>query len=258
MLASNKFFPKTAYDCFERGLALSRDKPCLGRRPWDAHKRDWATKLEFETYAQVAGRRDRIASALRELAKRGVLGHDHVQSDPGAPFMVGIQTVNRPEWQVVAQACHAQSLAIVSLYDTLGKDTVEYCIQHSECRVVFATQPHIPDLIRLAAKCSSMKAIVAIDPFDDAGAGNGNPNLVKGGSVLKQWANAAGLELYDWTECALLTLSSSHTRRLTTHLFDQSRRSARSMSTLTTLLLARRSARSATRRARRATRRARS
>jgi long-chain acyl-CoA synthetase len=72
--------------------------------------------------------------------------------------------VNRPEWQLVHLAACSYSLPITSLYDTLGPGVVEYCINHAEAKVVFATPNHFPALLELAgSRCPNMKLIVSVD-----------------------------------------------------------------------------------------------
>lgn len=53
-------------------------------------------------------------------------------------------------WQIVSQATAAYSLALVSLYDTLGPNVVEYCINHSDTRIIFAAPAHLPQLLKLS------------------------------------------------------------------------------------------------------------
>lgn len=74
--------------------------------------------------------------------------------------------VNRPEWQLVHLASCSYSLPITSLYDTLGPGVVEYCINHAEAKVVFASPNHIPALLDLAGeRCPGMKLIVSVDKW---------------------------------------------------------------------------------------------
>jgi long-chain acyl-CoA synthetase len=67
------------------------------------------------------------------------------------------------EWHIITQAANAYSLAFVSLYDTLGPNTVEFCINHAEIPIIFAAPSHIPQLLTIADKCPSLKAIVSVD-----------------------------------------------------------------------------------------------
>jgi len=80
-------------------------------------------------------------------------------------------------------ACSAYNKVTVSLYDTLGPDSVgeysfclnatfcdkfppEYVINHSELPIIFATSNHLNALLDAASHCPSLKMIVSFDPID--------------------------------------------------------------------------------------------
>lgn len=144
---------------------------CLGARPWDAATGDWAKELKWDSYEDVDGHRTRIASGLVRLRETLFPDEDSRQ------WKVGIWATNRPEWQYVSQACSAQSLVVTSLYETLGADVVEYICNHAETRVVFANPGHIPDLLRLAPKLPTVKAIVSLDAWSAIQAKGTKPGI---------------------------------------------------------------------------------
>lgn len=104
----------------------------------------------------------------------------------------------------MSQAASAYSLILVSLYDTLGPDAVEYCINHSETGVVFASSVHIPALLSLAGnKCGAMKVIVSMDSWASIAARGTRPG-VQNEAVLKAWGAEKGVKVMDLVERALL------------------------------------------------------
>lgn len=103
------------------------------------------------------------------------------------------------EWQEVSQACAAYSLILTSLYDTLGREAVQFIIGHAEVSVVFSAPNHIPALLKLAKHCPTLKLIVSIESWDSYGA-QGQLPTVKGEAVLKEWAEQAGVKLMDLAE----------------------------------------------------------
>jgi len=204
---------------------------CLGQRPWDYAKGDWADRYEWQTYGAIAKRRDHIGAGLHRLAEDGSIG---AASEDLSKFHVGIWAVNMPEWQIVNLACAAYSLVNVSLYDTLGPDAIEYCVGHAECRVVFASPNHIPALLKIkregkgveklkvivslvecvssplrertCALADSARALLScrIDvltpaSFDDID--SRRPGIGKG-AALREWAAQTGVKLMDFTERA--------------------------------------------------------
>ncbi|POY70557.1 hypothetical protein BMF94_6471 [Rhodotorula taiwanensis] len=190
-------YPKTTYEAFNVGLAGWRDKPCLGHRPWDPATGDWAKRVEWETYGDVDVHRTKVGSGLVHLQQTLFPESDPVQ------WKVGIWSHNRPEWQHVNQAVAAYSLTIVSLYDVYGPDAVEYIVNHSECRVIFANPAHVPDLLKLASKMPQVKAIISLDSWDSISAKNSKPGI-QTAAAMAQWGKSVGIQVLDMVELEAL------------------------------------------------------
>jgi len=197
---SNPLFPKTAYEAFEHGLKANPQGNCLGHRPWDPVKGDYHQHYEWQTYETIGRRRDHIGSALLHLAETSL----HPENITG--WTVGLWCHNRPEWQVVNQATAAYNLVMISLYETLGPAAVEFCTNHSECRVIFASPSHIPHLLNLADKCPLLKVIVSVDNWSDIDALHGGPivGALSKGKALTEWGASKGIRVLDMAEMELL------------------------------------------------------
>ncbi|EGG06540.1 uncharacterized protein MELLADRAFT_116457 [Melampsora larici-populina 98AG31] len=192
-----KNFPKTEYESFNHGLGVGFDKPCLGHRPINPTTGDFEPYFVWQTYAEIDKRRTEFGSGLIKLRKDGLLGSGDLSG-----WTVGIWTQNRPEWQVCYQACAAYSLVVVSLYETLGPQIVEYCINHSDTRLVMASAVHIPNLLTNATAYPALKVIVSADPWDSL-----EPlPKPKSGSIgdrknaLKQWGKQLDILVLDISE----------------------------------------------------------
>ncbi|KAI6019689.1 long-chain-fatty-acid-CoA ligase [Pisolithus orientalis] len=148
-------YPKTLQDIFNNGYSFNPDAKLLGHRPVISR-----SPLKFGPYSTV--RRRRIGSALHRLFATGELKAADMET-------VGIWSRNRPEWQLVEFALHAYGKVGVSLYDTLGKEslTVLDSINHAQLPIIFTTPDHIAPLLKLAASISSVKVIVSFDPLGD-------------------------------------------------------------------------------------------
>ncbi|KAH8117307.1 acetyl-CoA synthetase-like protein [Phellopilus nigrolimitatus] len=153
-------YVRTLADIFELGLSLSTNERFLGHRPvvsTDPVK--FADHFVWDTYAEVDVRRRNLGSALHKLFSDGVLGGGELQT-------VGIWSQNRPEWQMIDLALQAYAKVGVSLYDTLGKDSVgksHSLINHAQLPVVFVTAQHIPTLLTLRLRIPILRMIVSID-----------------------------------------------------------------------------------------------
>ncbi|KAI0313081.1 acetyl-CoA synthetase-like protein [Amylostereum chailletii] len=149
----------TLTQAFDIGLALSKDSPCLGHRPLVSKKPlAFADHYVWETYGQIDERRRNVGSALQTWFKDGTLGGGELET-------VGIWSPNRPEWAIVDWAVVSFQKVCVSLYDTLGKESVG-AINHSHLTVIFANAPHLAELIKLAPRTPHVKMIVSLDDLD--------------------------------------------------------------------------------------------
>ncbi|KAJ3087495.1 hypothetical protein HK102_010942 [Quaeritorhiza haematococci] len=190
---------QTVYDAFETGLLFSKKDPFLGHRPT---VKDPATKTVrsgpyvWQTYEQVAQRRLNFGSGLMNIWV------DDVKGDPNKKWNLGIYAVNRPEWMIADLACHAYSLATVALYDTLGPDSVEFIIGHSECSVVLCSLDKVELVLQIAHKCPNLKVIISMDSAKDVGAST--PSIPNSSAVLKSWAAEKGVKFYEFKEVEAL------------------------------------------------------
>ncbi|KAJ8592807.1 acetyl-CoA synthetase-like protein [Rhizopogon salebrosus TDB-379] len=146
----------TLPDIFDNGYKLNPEARLLGHRPIVSTSPLKYGPYVWQTYKQVDARRRRIGSALHSLFSRGELKGDDLET-------VGVWSQNRPEWQLVELALHAYNKVGVGLYDTLGKDSVEYIINHAQLSIIFTTADHIPALLKIAPKVVCMTRIVSFD-----------------------------------------------------------------------------------------------
>ncbi|THH33861.1 hypothetical protein EUX98_g219 [Antrodiella citrinella] len=137
---------------------------------------------EWQSWGTVNARRKAVGSGLYKLFQDGTLGH-------GSLPTVGIWSKNCANWQVIEFACHAYNLVSVSLYDTLGKNAVEFIINHAETTVVFASAQHIPSLLKMSSRTRLVKIIVAIEPL------SAEINV-----ILTAWAHEQGIKLMQYDE----------------------------------------------------------
>ncbi|KIK63618.1 hypothetical protein GYMLUDRAFT_40677 [Collybiopsis luxurians FD-317 M1] len=173
----------TITEIFDSGMRVGKDAPFLGHRPLiSTNPLKFAPYYEWQTWGQVDYRRRCIGSALSGLFKIGKLGGGDLKT-------VGIWSINRPEWQIVDIAIATYGLVDVAIYDTLGKDVVEYMINHSHVSAIFTSLDHIPTLLKLQPKIPMLKAIVSMDPL--------TPEMRK---VLTEWGWSVGIHVMDMKE----------------------------------------------------------
>ncbi|XP_004428141.1 PREDICTED: long-chain-fatty-acid--CoA ligase 5 isoform X1 [Ceratotherium simum simum] len=143
---------KTAYEIFQRGLAVSDNGPCLGyRKPNEPYR--WLS------YKQVSDRAEYLGSCLL-----------HKGHKPSPDQFIGIFAQNRPEWIISELACYTYSMVAVPLYDTLGAEAIIYIVNKADITTVICdTLQKASILIENVEKCLTpdLKMIIIMDPFDD-------------------------------------------------------------------------------------------
>ncbi|KAF6763801.1 long-chain-fatty-acid-CoA ligase [Ephemerocybe angulata] len=155
------------------------------------------------SYAEADKRRQYIGSALHTLFQQGKVGGGELET-------VGIWAQNRPEWQLVDLACQSYNKVSVSLYDTLGKDSVG-TINHSNLSVVLTSADHVSTLLKLAPKIPSLKLIVSFDELPD-----------QANTAFKEWAQTQGIQFQTLQECrSIKQLDIPHTDHCAVETFGK-------------------------------------
>lgn len=172
----------TIYDAFQATARKFRNGRFLGSRPWYPATQTFGD-YEWMTYGEVATRRENFGKGIVELHK-GV-------GVTSSKYGVGLWCQNRPEWQITDLACMSQSLFIVSIYDTLGPDTTEHIINHSDLTCVISSLEHIATLLRLSPRIPTLKIIISLDPLS-AGERPGSSKL----DLLNALAKDTGIKIY--------------------------------------------------------------
>ncbi|RUS34404.1 hypothetical protein BC938DRAFT_480622 [Jimgerdemannia flammicorona] len=182
----------TLYENFRYGLKISKDRPFLGTRVIDP-KTGKRGVYVWQTYRQVANRVTNLGSGLVHLAET-VARLPKLEK-----FPVGIWSTNRPEWCIADTACSSYNLFTISLYDTLGPDTVEYVINHAEIPILITSADHIISLIQLSPKIPGLQIVISMDSLEDDATKWAAPNIPTKASALKAWAAEKGIYLIDIT-----------------------------------------------------------
>ncbi|KAF5373058.1 hypothetical protein D9758_001668 [Tetrapyrgos nigripes] len=173
---------------FEIGFKAGKDTDFLGHRPLiSTNPVKFANRYVWQTWGQVDERRRFIGSALSLMFSTGELGGESLRLW-GFGRRIGLV-----KWQIIDFALHAYSKVGVSLYDTLGKDSVEYIIDHAHLSIVFSTPDHLPTLLKAKPKTPMLKIIVSIDALTP-----------ESKAILTQWGQAVGVKVMELSEVEAL------------------------------------------------------
>jgi len=139
---------KTLYHNWRRGVKNNAQGKCLGIR---TQTNGNAGPYKWENYAAVHKKVTDFASGLVNLGlKKGDI--------------VGVFSINRPEYVITEQGCYTQSMVIVSLYDTLGPDAVTFIINHCGLTTIVSSQDKIAGILKLRKECPTLKNIIQMEP----------------------------------------------------------------------------------------------
>jgi len=155
----------TLYESLRRGAAESTSHgPCLGYRAVSLvgdRGGATATPYVYSTYGEVLVRVDNVSAGL---AERGLVSPTE---DGVARFdAVGLYLANCPEWTIVEHACYAIGAATVPMYDTLGPETVQYILKHTDLATVVCSSAGLAGLAAAKEELgpgSAFKTVVLVD-----------------------------------------------------------------------------------------------
>eukprot|EP00761_Pharyngomonas_kirbyi_P013628 gb/GECH01013657.1/.p1 GENE.gb/GECH01013657.1/~~gb/GECH01013657.1/.p1 ORF type:complete len:677 (+),score=162.47 gb/GECH01013657.1/:1-2031(+) len=139
---------KTTHELFQHAVKNCADRQCLGHREKLGDGKFGS--YHWRTYAEVDERSTLLASGLRNQ-----------NLNPGQ--CVGVYSINRPEWIETDLACQKQSLLPVALYDTLGKNAVEYIINHAEISVIVCSGDRLSRVIEIAPQFDHVHSVICMD-----------------------------------------------------------------------------------------------
>ncbi|KAJ2031679.1 medium-chain fatty acid-CoA ligase faa2 [Coemansia sp. S100] len=168
----------------------------LGRRSYNQQTNKFG-EFQWITYSEAYERVLKIGSGLVHVLKRHVRPDDDINSITRLPL--GMYAPNRVEWILADYAGLSQNMYTVALYDTLGADSIEYIVNHAEIEILVCSLDKVPKLLKLREKLPKLKAIVSMDSFAPQTPDETLPSPFNTSSVtvLKQWADASGIALYD-------------------------------------------------------------
>jgi long-chain acyl-CoA synthetase len=76
------------------------------------------------------------------------------------------QSKNREEWVIADLACVHAAITSVPLYDTLGKEAVEYILDQAYIKTVFCEPEKVKNLVALK-KAGNIQTVTHIIYFED-------------------------------------------------------------------------------------------
>ncbi|KAL6578750.1 Long chain acyl-CoA synthetase 4 [Orobanche minor] len=138
----------SCWDIFRSGLSVEKypNNRMLGRREIVDGK---PGKYLWMTYKEVYDIVIKVGNSIRSCG---------IEEEGRC----GIYGANSPEWVISMEACNANGLYCVPLYDTLGAGAIEYIICHAEITLAFVEEKKISEVVKtLSGAAKFLKTIVS-------------------------------------------------------------------------------------------------
>lgn len=136
---------RTLYDVLHKGLEISGNGPCLGERQGKNEG-----PYSWIKYSEVLEKVSYIGSGL---LNKGIESSNQTN--------IGIYSANRSEWIISEHACYSFSFPVVSLYDSYGKESIKYILNHAEIQVIFVdTFERLKNITKNIEDCPHLRLIV--------------------------------------------------------------------------------------------------
>ena len=188
------------YTAFIRSVARAPDAPCLGHRPFDEAKNDFADHFQWRTYQQVSEEATALGSTMCSWVEQGLLkahSNDRGIKDPGmTSWTVAYWGPNSCENLITSLATAAFSRVTVGLYDNYDAAMSCYILQHSQARVLVCPSRYVPVILRNADKLPALRVIVIVDRPGPRPA----PFELAKEDLMREWAQMHGIHVFNYTD----------------------------------------------------------
>jgi long-chain acyl-CoA synthetase len=121
----------------------------------------YADTYTWTTYQQAHDKAIAFAKAIAAME----LCPQFVTNENVAMRFMGIYAKNREEWVIADLASHCNSITVVTLYDTLGLEAMQYIFEQTELRSVVIEEKGLQNILALAKekRVGKLKNLILLD-----------------------------------------------------------------------------------------------
>jgi len=175
----------TSYDNFQVSRRKFGARPFLGYRPIS---NGIAGDYIWNTYEEIGMRADNFGSGLKNLDLCPLTGDAELHGRG----MLGLYSKNRLEWVVAEQGCFTQSVVTVPMYDTLGAESVAYCINQTSLKTIVCSSETVIHVFTCKPDCPTLQYVIIMDDVSDELRQKASAAQVQILSMAEVEANGAG------------------------------------------------------------------
>lgn len=161
----NRFGVQTTWEALENNL-----KRGLGKKNFVGYRKrtkkdEFEKKYSWITYEKMHETCEYFAKGVKLL---GLCPEFHSQISGDFKFL-GIYSKNRVEWIMAYLGSHANSVTIVTIYDTLGEKAMEFIFKQTQLETILIEACSLSKIAKLIkeGKTSKLKNLIVVDSEDE-------------------------------------------------------------------------------------------
>ena len=155
----------TQIDCVEYYKNKRPDNNCLGTREYNPNTKKYG-KYVWKSWAEVY---DLATLFLYGITKFNLCPEisvdDEILGKGKKMRFMGIYSQNREEWIICSFGCQMDSITIVTLYDTLGMNSIEFIFKQTELTTILAESKNLEKILKMKEenKLGNVKNIIYLN-----------------------------------------------------------------------------------------------
>ena len=156
----------TQLDCVEYYKTIRGDSNCLGTRVYNKKTKKYG-KYIWKTWVQVY---DTSTLFLYGITKFNLCPEIFIDDDKSKKMrFLGIYSRSREEWIVGSLGCQMDSITVVTIYDTLGMNSMEFILKQTELTTILVETINLEMILNLKKnnKLGNVKNIICIDCIEE-------------------------------------------------------------------------------------------
>ena len=162
----NSFGTRTTWEALDRIVTTlkRKDQPFLGTRR-KVSKDTYDSKYTWKTYGEAKEEAIAFAKGLDALK----LCPEVNTGTDGLFKFLGIYSRNNEQWVIGDLGAHANSVTVVTIYDTLGDNAMEYIFKQTQLSTILIESKGLAKILILAKakRLANVKNLIVIDLHED-------------------------------------------------------------------------------------------
>ena len=167
---SNLIDRHTQLDCIEYYMKLRPNSNFLGTREYFPNEKKYG-KYIWKSWSEVYNISQQFLYGITKLNLCPELefNDESLGEEEKKMRFMGIYSRNREEWLIGSFGCQMDSITIVTLYDTLGINSIEYILKETELTTIIAETKNFEKIISIkeSNKFGNVKNIISLNCNDE-------------------------------------------------------------------------------------------